>query len=144
MATTTTRSWRTRRCGLRAGVHLQLDGGGCRRNRRRLAAVESRWEGCIVVIVILVVVGRLSRSETPVDTGGYERWRHDGTLVAVLETRMKGRSVVVRDHFSGFLSNRRSRNDRSIPRHHSPMLCPGEFRNLELNSVGVRRGVLTE
>ena len=41
---------------LRAGVYLLLDGGGCRRNRRRLAAVELRWEVCITV---LVAVGRL-------------------------------------------------------------------------------------
>jgi hypothetical protein len=29
--------------------------------------------------------------QDPAEAGGYERWRHNGTLVAVLETWMKGR-----------------------------------------------------
>jgi hypothetical protein len=66
------------------GVQLLLDGGGHQQHRWSLPAAP---------VVVLVVVGRVSRSAYRPDAGGRERRRrdHKGLVVAVLETRVNSR-----------------------------------------------------
>jgi hypothetical protein len=69
---------------LRISIQLLLGGGGHQ---------QHCWSLPAAAVVVLVVVGRVSRSASHPNAGGRKRWRRDrkGLVVAVLETRVNSR-----------------------------------------------------